>query len=609
MISALQPKGFLDKILSTHLFKNVSISKKIIILSVIALLGTVLVAGTGFMTLLQLKTGEDVFVNTTDMSMVANDLNKNALEMERYGKDYLLTNNEEALNSFDSFKEMVNQNAEEILEYTTNSEIVAASGQITVLTDRYQEVFDEIYDLNDIIRMDGATEQNTAEMNEAMQRLSATYAEMEPIFEMFDEASNDALVEATRVLDDTRLQAEIILGVLCTVLVIGVATFAYLMQQSISIPLTNLRGAVGVLATGDYTQEVRGKTRKDELGEFSNAIEDLRKAALESKRLEEENKRAEEERLSHEQEEREAEAAREREAAEAAEASRKRAEERAQKIDDLVTQFDNKVSEVLNALASSSTELEATANQMVVISESTKTRSSDVASASEQTANNVQTVAASAEELSASVSEINRQVESANQIAERSMKEAKHSNEAINKLAQSAGRINEVIDLINDIASQTNLLALNATIESARAGEAGKGFAVVANEVKALAGQTGNATEEIANHIAEMQALTDDTVHSIEAIQAVINESNDSTMTIAQAVQEQSRATTEISENIQQVAVGTSDISNNISLVANEADETGSAGHDVLKASSEMGRISENLKKDIEEFFHKIRAI
>jgi methyl-accepting chemotaxis protein len=80
-------------------------------------------------------------------------------------------------------------------------------------------------------------------------------------------------------------------------------------------------------------------------------------------------------------------------------------------------------------------------------------------------------------------------------------------------------------------------------------------------------------------------------------------------LTIAKAVQEQSLATNEISENIQQVALGTADISTNISLVANEPDETGAAGQDVLKASSEMGKISETLKQDIEEFFLQIRAI
>ena len=477
------------------------------------------------------------------------------------------------------------------------------------MVDEYQGVFDSVYDLNDVIEMDGASEDTAAELNDIMSELRRVYGLMEPIFETYGVAANEALIQATGRLDDTRSSAEMMLLIFCVILVAVVGLIGFLILQSISIPLSILRDAVGVIATGDYTQEVRGKTRADELGQFSNAIEDLRRAALESERLTAESKVAEEQRLAHEAEEREAEAQRERDAAAQAEEQRVLTEERAKRIDDLVHTFDSKVSEVLNALSSSSTELEATANQMVVISDSTKTRSSDVASASEQTSNNIQTVAASAEELSASVGEINRQVEAANAIAERSLKEAQNSNEAINKLAQSAGRINEVIGLINDIASQTNLLALNATIESARAGEAGKGFAVVANEVKALAGQTGNATEEIGSHIAEMQSLTDDTVTSIQAIQSVINESNESTMTIANAVQEQARATTEISNNIQQVAVGTADISSNISLVASEADETGNAGQDVLSASSEMGRISETLKKDIEDFFRQIRAI
>ena len=111
-----------------------------------------------------------------------------------------------------------------------------------------------------------------------------------------------------------------------------------------------------------------------------------------------------------------------------------------------------------------------------------------------------------------------------------------------------------MVKLITDIAEQTNLLALNATIEAARAGDAGRGFAVVASEVKALAGQTAKATEDIGAQIAGMQHATMRSIEAIGAIERTIREIGDISGAIAAAVTEQGAATQEIARSVETAA-------------------------------------------------------
>src|SRR5204863_694055 len=117
-----------------------------------------------------------------------------------------------------------------------------------------------------------------------------------------------------------------------------------------------------------------------------------------------------------------------------------------------------------------------------------------------------------------------RQVAQSNAIANKAVSEAEWTNAMVKELNEAAGRIGDVVRLITDIAEQTNLLALNATIEAARAGDAGRGFAVVAGEVKALAGQTAKATEDIAKQITDMQRATNRSVEAIQAIAPTIRD-------------------------------------------------------------------------------------
>ena len=174
---------------------------------------------------------------------------------------------------------------------------------------------------------------------------------------------------------------------------------------------------------------------------------------------------------------------------------------------------------------------------------------------------------------------------------------AEQTNQTVGKLGESSIEIGKVIKVITSIAQQTNLLALNATIEAARAGEAGKGFAVVANEVKELAKQTAQATEEIGQKIDAIQADTKGAVQAIGEITTIINQINDISNTIASAVEEQTVTTNEIGRNVAEAAKGSGEIAKNIAGVATAAQDTRGAAdtQNAAQALSVMAAELQNL--------------
>jgi hypothetical protein len=123
----------------------------------------------------------------------------------------------------------------------------------------------------------------------------------------------------------------------------------------------------------------------------------------------------------------------------------------------------------------------------------------------------------------------------------------------VNGFSTAVGQVGHIVQLIRAISEQTNLLALNATIEAARAGEAGRGFAVVASEVKALAGQTTRATDEIAAAIDAISRSADGAVEAIRRITGFIGELDAVSQSVAAATTEQTVATDEIARAVQDV--------------------------------------------------------
>jgi methyl-accepting chemotaxis protein len=362
---------------------------------------------------------------------------------------------------------------------------------------------------------------------------------------------------------------------------LAVGTGFWIVRRNVIKPLNDIVQAMAKLADGAFDIALPGLGRRDEIGKMAGAVETFKVKAVEKANRE----------------------AAEKEASANALAATRRAEMRS-----LADRFEAAVGGIVATVSSASTQLEAAATRLTNTAESTQNLTAVVETAAEEASTNVRTVASATEELSSSVSEVSSKVHDSSVIATEAVKQAEKTDVRIAQLSRAADRIGDVVKLITAIAEQTNLLALNATIEAARAGEAGRGFAVVAQEVKALAGQTAKATEEIGTQIASMQTATQESVAAIKEIGATISRVSEIATAIAAAMEEQGAATGEIARNVQQAAEGTSQVASNIVDVNRGAAETGTASAQVLASARSLSKESAHLKEEVAKFLATVRA-
>jgi methyl-accepting chemotaxis protein len=265
----------------------------------------------------------------------------------------------------------------------------------------------------------------------------------------------------------------------------------------------------------------------------------------------------------------------------------------------------------VDTLSKASGELDGISNQMSKGAETTVSKVNTVAAAAEEMSVNMNSVAAAMEQASTNVEtvasgtsqmkdSIERVAENSNhtrEITNKAVEQARQTSERVKQLGKAAEEINKVTETINNISSQTNLLALNATIEAARAGEAGKGFAVVATEIKALAGQTAGATQDIAKNIKEIQDQINGAVTEIQDISTIIHEINNFVNEAASAIEIQSTTTNEIAENIGQVSQGIQEVNKNVSQSSTVSSQVSHEITDVLTASRQISDFSADVKE------------
>jgi methyl-accepting chemotaxis protein len=293
---------------------------------------------------------------------------------------------------------------------------------------------------------------------------------------------------------------------------------------------------------------------------------------------------------------------------ETAEARAAREAARRSGTEELARRFEATVGSILAQVSASASLMRSTATDMAAVAAESVSHSSTVTAGAGEAAHNAGAAAAAAARLGTSLGAVAKQVGRSADLAQATATEAADAVPLVQELRAAAERIGDVVSMISGVADQTNLLALNATIEAARAGEAGRGFAVVAAEVKALAGQTAKATEDITQQVARIQDSTEQAATAVNGISGRIQTMNALATEIAEAVRDQGAAADGIVRTVAEAAAGTGAVSTTIAAVAGAVEATGAKAGSVLASAADLTTELDQLGTEVGRFLATVRA-
>ena len=316
-----------------------------------------------------------------------------------------------------------------------------------------------------------------------------------------------------------------------------------------------------------------------------------------------------------------------------------------------LSKMQNNISKMINKIGATAEELASSSEELTASSEEISSNSEQVGTAIEGVASGAQEQSAQIDETRHSVTELAQEIDKVSNMAgdmdnqadnvmsninegneeisksidqvKEVKKQTTETSKNINKLGELSEEIGKIIELISNISAQTNLLALNAAIEAARAGEAGRGFSVVADEIRELAEESSDATENIASLINDIQNRVTKTVAQMDDAEEAVEKSVETIEStgksfdqinkaagnlrelidkIDEAANKMADSSSEVSASIEEIAAVSEEASSNAEEVAASSEDQSNATQEIVKATEDLTRMAQELSNTVEKF-------
>jgi methyl-accepting chemotaxis protein len=270
----------------------------------------------------------------------------------------------------------------------------------------------------------------------------------------------------------------------------------------------------------------------------------------------------------------------------------------------------------VNVLGTTANQVSASTTQLASSAVQTATAVTETTTTVEEVRQTAQVASQKAKSVSESAVKTAQISQNSKKVTEDSIEGMQRIQQHVNAIADSMMRLSEqtqaigqIIATVEDLAAQSNLLAVNAAIEAAKAGEQGRGFAVVAQEVRSLAEQSKQATNQVRTILNDIQKATAAAVMATEQGSKAVEEgvrqfsqAGQSIQILSASVSEATQAATQIAASSQQQLVGVDQVATAMENVKQASTQNVASAKQLESAAHGLNDLGQSLKQLVEQY-------